>query len=282
MVNRYLFLLLILSSVGPIGCANTWDKMTSKDFKERPFHHMFVNEDPLHTLRTRPEGGARAEAMAKLKEPIRNGGTQDEQDEVIEHILGPAATSDPSPVVRAAAIDALGRFQDERVPAILVSAFHQVAPKETKKSKTNMPNMFEGMDFGLNGPVGYPNNTVAMLQSKAMNSLSKTGSPEAWELITRVAENVEGDYDRQVRLAAIRGLTETRQREAVEVLTRVFVDEHEADVALAGRAHSALVELTGQTLPAEPQVWHEVVQAGSFEIRSQSDIEQAIYRLTGN
>ena len=60
--------------------------------------------------------------MRRLKEPLRDNRTQQEQDAVID-VLARAATSDPSPVLRLAAIEALGRFEDPRAAGILVIAY---------------------------------------------------------------------------------------------------------------------------------------------------------------
>ena len=84
---------------------------------------MFKSEDPMTVMRSSPEGDQRAKAMRKLKEPALSGNAQD-QEQAIE-LLSQAAPSDPSPVVRVAAIDALGRFKDERAVPILTAAYHQ-------------------------------------------------------------------------------------------------------------------------------------------------------------
>ena len=93
------------------GCASTWETMTSRQFRDKPFGTMFGTEDPLTVLRENPDGETRARAMRRLKEPAANGRPQAEQEEALQ-ILSTAATSDSSPWVRMAAIDALGKFQD--------------------------------------------------------------------------------------------------------------------------------------------------------------------------
>jgi hypothetical protein len=101
-----------------------WDAVTSRNFRDDPFKtvgHVIVPEDPMVVLRADPprSGDDRAKAMHRLKEPIRNGGTQQDQDQIVE-MLGRVATADGSPVLRYAAIEALGRFEDERAPRILM------------------------------------------------------------------------------------------------------------------------------------------------------------------
>ena len=70
-------------------------------------------------------GDERAKAMHRLKEPVRNKGTQQDQDQMLE-LLERTATADASPVLRYAAIDALGRFEDDRAPRILMVAFQRL------------------------------------------------------------------------------------------------------------------------------------------------------------
>ena len=60
--------------------------------------------------------------MHRLKEPIRNKGSQEDQD-IIINVLAKAATSDSSPVIRLEAIGALGRFEDPRAVDILIYAY---------------------------------------------------------------------------------------------------------------------------------------------------------------
>lgn len=57
------------------GCASTWESMTSRRFRDKPFETMFESEDPLTTLRESPDGETRARAMRRLKEPAANGRT---------------------------------------------------------------------------------------------------------------------------------------------------------------------------------------------------------------
>ena len=56
-----------------------------------------------------------------------------------------------------------------------------------------------------------------------------------------------------------------KSKESVVTLAAVLNAEKARDIALASRAHEGLVELTGQELPADPDQWNQVVQAG-FEL----------------
>ena len=118
---------VVVVSVGLTGCAGTLDTVTSRRFRQEPFnttYRMIRPEDPLAVLRANPprSGDERARAMLRLQEPLAEGLTQQDQDEVID-TLARAATSDPSPVLRLAAVEALGRFQDQRAPGILMLAY---------------------------------------------------------------------------------------------------------------------------------------------------------------
>ena len=87
------------------GCAGTYDVITSQRFKERPFHTLFVTEDPMEVLEKVQEGDDRVRAMHNLKEPKENGGTAAQQDRAIA-ILQESATTDKRPLVRMAAVKA--------------------------------------------------------------------------------------------------------------------------------------------------------------------------------
>jgi len=291
-VARQLLVSVIATvSVGIVGCASTWDKVTSRDFKEQPFETLFGKmPDPLHVLRTSPEGTERAKAMKLLQEPLRTGGSQADQDEVLEHILGPAATSDPSPVVRAAAIEALGRFDDPRALPLLIAAYHHadgreptspsltpttVAPANAEKEPGRLSDR-----LGLHGPSGYPAEVTAMLRIKALQSLAQSGQAAAVGFLADVAAGkvtAEGAApDRDTRLAAIRGLSRIRTQESVLALARVLEDEQSRDIALAGRAHQGLIELTGENLPADPSAWNQLLQAGVTVAPEANPVERAV------
>ncbi len=276
------------------GCASTWDKVTSQDFKEKPFHSMFGHkDDPLTVLRNNEGGGGdiRARAMRDLREPIHSGGSQEDQDEVVDHILGPAATSDPSPVIRAAAIDALARFDDPRVPKLLVAAYHQATGRVRQPETPEQPIAQSGLRMpvstgplgdrlSLSGPTGFPADVVTMLRSRALTGLARAGTPEAVKFVSSIATGEEQDADRDVRLAAVRALGTVRKKESVVALAKVLSSEKTRDVGMASRAHDGLVALTGKSLPAEPEKWDEVVQAGAEVAPERGTVERAIGLFT--
>src|SRR5262245_1620762 len=87
------------------GCATFIDDITARDFRVRNLVH---RQDPMTVLRTSTDGDLRAQAMQRLKEPLKNRGSQAEQDEIVQ-FLTESATTDPRPVCRLAAIEALSR-----------------------------------------------------------------------------------------------------------------------------------------------------------------------------
>ncbi|HET6576331.1 MAG TPA: HEAT repeat domain-containing protein [Fimbriiglobus sp.] len=260
------------------GCASTWETMTSRRFRDKPFETMFGTEDPLTVLRQDPDGEARAKAMRRLKEPAANGRPQAEQDEVMQ-ILSTAATSDPSPWVRMAAIDALGKFQDSRTVETLAAAYYQASGRTEPEAQPAPVVVTAGgrtpgvpvERFGLHGPQGFPSDQAANIRGRALEALARTGRPEAVEFLARVAGGQELPANDDpaaaefVRQRAVAGLGQVRSKEAVRALARVLAAEHGKDVTLTHLAHGGLVSLTGQDHPADPQEWNAVVQAG-FEI----------------
>jgi len=285
MARRFLALLPVGIAFGTLGCANTWDAMSSKSWRDAPFKRTFSNDDPMHVLRNKVEGDERAKAMRRLKEPAQHGGSPTEQDEALQ-ILGEAATKEPSPVVRTAAIDALGKFKDPRVVRLLVASYYQAEGQLGKA--VNAPAdpvqqiglSRESMDMvGLNVPTGFPPAFIATIRMKAVQALAETKQPEAVnflaEVATRKADTPVDDPNRDTRIAAIRGLTAMRQKGCVEALAQVLAAEKGKDVAVIGRAHSGLMELTGKELPPDPEQWTKVAQSG-VEIVPEPNILQKV------
>ena len=282
-----LIIALAAASVALAGCAGTWDTITSKRFRDHPMdtmQKMWSPEDPVAVLRAGParDGDERAAAMHRLKEPLRNKGSRDDQDAMID-ILAQAAQYDPSPVIRMEAIGALGRFEDPRAVGILITAYQNAHGRKPTESAPQVPHTDPGViqtsagrkptigieRFPITGPTGYPPEWVASIRCRALDALGRTSSPEASKFLSAVAGgsgrdiNVEGSDDREVRIAAIRGLGKCRQPESVVALAQVLKSEiDKPDTAIIGRTHEGLVRLTGKRLPPDPAKWSEVVQAG--------------------
>lgn len=284
--------------VGLLGCASAWDTMTSRRFRDKPFATMFEPDDPVKVLRDHPtDGDARAWAFQRLQEPAESG-RPEEQEFVIE-TLSTAAASDPSPWVRIAAVDALGKFKDPRAANALVSAYHQAtgraaSPAPPAESPTAPPGILPaaagrtptslaaGDRFGLSGPLGFTADQVATLRGRAVDALARSGRPEAVAMLARVATGEDPALDDDpesrdfVRQRAVAGLGEMRTPESVTALARVLAAEHGRDVTLTNLAHGGLVGLTGRNLPPDPQQWQAVVQAGHQLAPAPTPIQKAI------
>lgn len=251
---------------------------------------MITPEDPIAVLLEDPlrDGDERAAAMRRIKEPIRNGGTQEDQDAVLA-VLEKAAVTDASPVMRMEAIGALSRFEDMRAMSVLMSAYQNAHGRKPGDPIPPKPNDLGVIQAGLHGggnpatrrggpvetfdmkqgPTGYPPEWVSAIRCRVADSLGKTNRPEAAKFLATIAGvagadvAIDGNEDRDVRLAAVRGLGKCRQPEAVVALAEVLQAEStKKDTAMIGRSHQGLVHLTGKKLPADPATWKEVVQAG--------------------
>jgi HEAT repeat protein len=280
------------------GCAGGWETLTSHRFRDGLLEHPYatvrdfwIPEDPMLILRTTPlrDPDERALAMQRLKEPIRNNGTQEDQD-VIINILAKTAKSDSSPVLRLEAIGALGRFQDPRVASILMSAYQTAHGRRAVDPEPPRPEpvaLTVGLSAGraptaLGGkstatdwtrsPIGFQPDWVAAIRCRIAETLGRTGRDDAADFLAAIAGGAgqdvapEGSEDRDVKLAAVRGLGQCRNPRAVLALAQVLnratsVNPSIQDTAMIGRTTEGLVRLTGKKLPPDPQQWNEVVQA---------------------
>jgi HEAT repeat protein len=199
---------------------------------------MFSRPNPLVVLRDSTDGDQRAKALASLREPKQNGGSDADQDVVIK-VLVVSATADKQPLCRLAAIGALGRFEDPRAAQGLMDAFYNAN--------------------------AFAPDTATVVRCEALTALGATGNPAGVELLTRVVREpqAEGtDTEKQqaldVRIAAARALAKYNQPPAVEALVRVM--RSEKDVALRDRAHESLQAATGYRLAADDKTWDEFLK----------------------
>lgn len=277
------------------GCTNTWETLSSRKWRKDPWNttvHMIKPEDPLVVLRADPprDGDERAAAMRRLKEPLAIGLSQQDQDQIID-LLGRTATTDTSPVLRIAAIEALGRFEDNRAAGILAIAYQKahgradgvpdpVAPENDIQlagvGNPRGPNKLASL-VPLTGPVGFSPETVDAVRCRALESMGHSSKTEVAQFLGNVATN--NKEERDVRLAAVRGLAKCRQPESVAALAKVLAEERGKDTALAGRAHEGLVHLTGQKLPPDPKQWDALVKNGATIAPEPTWIQATIDRL---
>src|SRR5581483_5104796 len=124
-------------------------------------------------------------AMRAIKEPLRNGGSQSEQDEIVR-LLTAAAVGDPQPLCRMEAIKALGRFHDPRAVPALVSAYDAAGQMSVEVS--------------------------GAIQGQALTALGETRQPAAISFLVKATQKPlpadAGENERQqvrdTRLAAVR------------------------------------------------------------------------------
>jgi HEAT repeat protein len=291
------------AALASTGCRGTWDTLTSRQFRDHPIEttkRMIAPEDPVAVLLADPPRPSyeQADAMHRLKEPVRHGRPQQEQDAVLA-VLERAAVSDPSPVLRMEAIGALSRFHDTRAAGVLMAAYQNAhgrrpdepAPRPVDAEVVPAAGLSAGRApvrslterYPITGPTGFPAEWVTNIRCRAAEALGQTNRPEAAKFLAAVAGGagadvaMEGGDDRQVRLAALRGLGKCRQPEAVVALAQVLEAEADKkDTAIIGRSHEGLVKLTGKKLPPDPRQWNEVVQAGVVIAPEPTWVENAI------
>jgi hypothetical protein len=226
------------------GCAGFWDEVTSRDFK---FKDMFKSApEPLWVLRNSTDGDKRSKALLALKEPLQNGGTQQEQ-EVVVKLLIQSAVSDPQPLCRLAAIATLQHFKDPRSAPALIDAYERASYFQRDR-----PDALE------------------TIQEQALQALGVNGNPIAVDLLVRVLKTPpltgnEKDKlnDLNQRIYAARALGHFPQYQAAEALVSVLRTEQ--DVALRNRATESLHEITGQELPANAEAWADFLHKAGKE-----------------
>jgi HEAT repeat protein len=233
------------------GCAYFWDDVTSRDFH---FSDLTGRTNPFLVLRDSDDGYRRARALKALEEPKQHGGSDHDQDAVV-NILTAAATTEHQPLCRLAAIEALGRFQDPRAVHALQEAYFNAGnfPKDKTASAAT-----EGL---LNGSaVSSP--LILQIKCQAIASLGQTRNPEAIGFLVNILNSPSASKDaaegqrQQIideRIAAARALGNFKDYKAIEALVHVL--KSEKDVALLDRAHDSLEACSGQKLPADLQDW---------------------------
>lgn len=217
------------------GCAGFWDDVTSRDFK---FKDMFKPPpDPLWVLRNSTDGDKRSKALLALKEPLQNGGTQQQQDVVVK-LLVDCVCNDPQPLCRLAAIATLQHYKDPRAAQALLDAYSKAAYFQRTRP-----------------------DAMQTIQEQTLQALGVNGNANAVSLLVELVQNgakVEGTAaDKQnvlnQRIYAARALAHFPQYQSAEALVRVLRTEQ--DVALRDRATESLREITGQDLPPDAQAW---------------------------
>jgi HEAT repeat protein len=204
---------------------------------------LFTKPNPLLVLRDSSDGDKRAKALCALREPKQYGGSDGEQDTIV-NILNTAAATEKQPLCRLAAIQSLGQFKDPRAVKGLTEAFYNAST--------------------------FSPETTTIIRCEALTALGNTGNPAAVELLSRVAREppAEGtDLEKQqtldVRIAATRALGKFSHYQATEALVRVM--QTERDVALRDRAYESLQAATGKKLPPDAKEWEQLLHQASYK-----------------
>jgi hypothetical protein len=262
---RSLVLSTLLTGVltGLIGCSNfdefSWRKMNFEVFRDPP--------EPLVVIKTSKDGNERARALRCLKEPLQNGGSQEEQDTVVA-VLNYSASHETQPLCRLAAIQALRRFKDPRAVDGLKEAYYRAG--------------------------SFTPQTARLIRIQALTALGESGHPSALQLLIRIVREppAEGtDFDRQQkleeRITAIRALRHFQQAEAVSTLVEALRASErlrsEDDVVVRNAAHESLVAVTGKHLPPDAQTWGDFLQNPNHPVYAKAgpSIGDKILELTG-
>jgi hypothetical protein len=257
--SRWLLGPMAAALLGLGGCSFLDDfslkRLNFEDFRDPP--------EPLSVIRNSKDGAHRARALRILKEPLANGGTQQDQDVVIS-VLNYSAANDSQALCRMAAIDSLRRFRDPRAADGLKDAYYRAG--------------------------SFNPEVATVLRCQALQALGETGQPVAVETLVRVLREppAEGpDVDRQQkldeRIAAARALGNFRQYQSTAALVEVL--RKDEDVAMRACAHESLVSATGRELPPDAKVWseflHDPARAQDTATVRQPHIGQRILELTG-
>jgi HEAT repeat protein len=232
-----LLLSLALACQGVSGCASFWDDVTSRDFNVKWY---FQKPDPLVVLRDSHDGDLRRKALAALREPKQYGGTDEQQDVVVE-ILKTAASNERQVLCRIAAIGQLAQFKDPRAVDGLKEAYYRAT--------------------------SFSPDQATIVRCQALRALGETHQPAAVDLLVKVvkeppvaAEDAEQEKQQrlQERIAAARALRNFKDFQAVDALVGVL--RTEPDVALRDNSNDSLRCMTGKMFPADAEVWAAFLQ----------------------
>lgn len=244
------------------GCAGFWDDITSREFK---FKEMFrPPPDPLEVIRNTTNGDKKCKAIHALREPLQNGGTQQDQDAIVQ-VLSWTAARDPQPLCRMAAIDVLQHFKDPRAWRALDDAY------------------IEAGYFDRDRP-----EIVAVIHCQALAALGVNGNPGAIPRLIGIVKmpptakdntNLQQQQNMDERIAAARALGHFRQYQVAEALVAVLRTE-QLDVALRNRAAESLRQMTGKELPPDAQAWDDFLhKSGQDALAKQPTFADKILQL---
>jgi hypothetical protein len=217
-------------ALGPLAGCSSIEDTTGIDFRAR-----FDRSDALTVLKESRNGDERARALGRLNEPLAHGGTE-KQQELVLNILTTTATSDELALCRLKAIDVLRTFHDPRACKAIEEAYYRA---------------------GLFTP-----ETAIVIRCTALQAMGQTGRPEAIGTLVKVlreppvdGSEVEKQQKMDERIAAARALGHFSQPQATSALLEAM--RNGQDIALSARAHESLVSATGRDIPADPKAWSD-------------------------
>jgi hypothetical protein len=256
--------LLAMGAALPLGLAalgcggGIMDDLRNREFR---FRDVFNQQDPMTVLDTCTNGDERARALRKVKEPLQSGGTQAQQDKVIQ-VLTESATKDNRPICRLAAIDALSKMKDPRATGALIQAYSSATTFQldvanairvdslTALGKRSEPDAVALLVRAATEPAIEPTN-AAQPDLQPVSFLRDKNKPSALD------NDVQKSLARDVRLAAIRALADTHSTQATDALIGLL---NEKDVAIRDRAQEALEAITGKKgIKPEAKAWQEAL-----------------------
>lgn len=250
------------------GCAASFDDMTSRtwrqEFLQHPIQAVFVAPDPLVVLRDSQDGDARAKAIKRLSEPKGSGGSDKQQDDII-NILTAAATTEPDPYCRLAAIEKLGSFHDPRASQALVAAWQGLEREQGEHAgpPSNPSELLKRKQYRPDR-LACPPETLTLIQTRTLDALARVGKPEAVTVLAEVAAQrstvTDGEAERSrkhtLQLAAVRGLGESKDPRAGVALVAVLrTSQTGKDVDVRDQTVASLRSVTGKDFGSDAQAW---------------------------
>ncbi|HLW65875.1 MAG TPA: hypothetical protein VKS79_11185 [Gemmataceae bacterium] len=246
-----------------LGCGGgIMDDLRSREFR---FRDVFNHQDPLVALESETNGDERARAMHRLKEPLQNGGTQEQQDKMMK-VLTESATTDNRAVCRMAAIDALAKMKDGRATPVLVQAYTNASTFQLDVANAIRVDAITALGSRSDA------DAVALLVKAAsdpgidVNAAAQQMAPAGIQQTSLLRDKpkpsaqdaeVEKSLARDIRLAAIRALATSRSPKATDALIAML---DEKDIAIRDRAQEALEAITGKKgVKPEAKAWQEAM-----------------------
>ena len=191
-----------------------------------------------------------------MQEPKQTGGTDKDQDFVVQ-VLTLAAATERVALCRLAAIETLEKFQDPRTVKALEDAYYRAT--------------------------SFPAETASIIRCRALEALGKVGHQEAIPILVKVLreppvaeQSTEAEKQQKTdeRTAAARSLGRYKGHAAAEALVAVM--KTEKDLALLDCTYASLQAATGQHFAADAKLWDEYLHNAGRDLQDGVVPEQGI------